>query len=735
MTYQPLNPVTEEIRLLFILPATSREAPLHCALKTVALQHVVPEWAMVVAQHPPAVLQWRHALPAWLDARRSPTETTSHVSSETSRQPQTPSEAQCRFAWGDFTTLSYVWGNAHDTEPILVDFAGHGGSAPATRPATRNLAEALRTFRQLGEFLLGTSTTGLWVDAVCINQDDPAEQASQVAMMRSIYARSWTTVTHLGPDKAGGSSGGRALALLRTLAEHHLRGTGGKLLDKLAVDPGLLGSDGPWLALQRLLERPYWSRVWIMQEVALAPAGMRMFAGHEFVTWLEVQHAIGAIHTVYWYVKNNCLAWDRRKEGAAVPEVDLGNWGAGAETLHHIWKDLVLMWHKMAARPGEEDEMWCHELLQAAAAARCFMPVDKVYGLLAVMPARVANLIRVDYKMSTADLSAQVGRLFLKDAGNLELCRLGSAWNATNTPSWAPDWTSDRDGRDLLQPVLGYRAGGGLPSIFSFHGQEGRHMTIRGVLVDAVDGMGPLSSVSLSQNEVATVNSTIQQPRSFRSAYGTPEETRHALARALVGNRKGLMRTERPGTSDSAPLSIFQLPRETDAAMAEFERRGWRELRLQGHRYRQWEAWQRANDALRLCPEKECKGPTLADFFSDTLNEPADDGNDKTMEAELWDAYNLFHNVVAGRRFVTTTEGRFGWVPENVKGEGGDQVRSGDRFFIAFGCSVPLLVRQPQDDVDVFQILGEGYLQGLMDGEIVDLLNTETYRATDVELC
>lgn len=73
-----------------------------------------------------------------------------------------------------------------------------------------------------------------------------------------------------------------------------------------------------------------------------------------------------------------------------------------------------------------------------------------------------------------------------------------------------------------------------------------------------------------------------------------------------------------------------------------------------------------------------------------------------------------------GRRFVTTTRGRFKWAPEKDEQDGEDgaasDIQCGDRFCIAIGCSVPLVAR-PQGPTYI--ILGEGYLRGYMDGELV----------------
>jgi hypothetical protein len=84
-----------------------------------------------------------------------------------------------------FQALSYCWGDATITEDIFVN--GH------VFHVTVNLAQALRSLRNYD------ASRVLWVDAVCINQQDPKEQGAQVAMMWDIYASASSVIIWLGP--------------------------------------------------------------------------------------------------------------------------------------------------------------------------------------------------------------------------------------------------------------------------------------------------------------------------------------------------------------------------------------------------------------------------------------------------------------------------------------------------------------------------------------------------------
>lgn len=73
-----------------------------------------------------------------------------------------------------YEALSYVWGAQEFVAEILLEGESH--------LVTRNLEMALRYLR------LPDSQRTLWVDAICINQNDPVERGQQVGLMREIYA-------------------------------------------------------------------------------------------------------------------------------------------------------------------------------------------------------------------------------------------------------------------------------------------------------------------------------------------------------------------------------------------------------------------------------------------------------------------------------------------------------------------------------------------------------------------
>ena len=98
----------------------------------------------------------------------------------------------------DYEALSYTWGSLTDLRCIFVD--GYEVKVSA------NLEIALRYLRSPDE------TRTLWIDALCINQEDTAERNAQVPRMYTIYSKARTVLAWLGEPGADGVEGMELMA-------------------------------------------------------------------------------------------------------------------------------------------------------------------------------------------------------------------------------------------------------------------------------------------------------------------------------------------------------------------------------------------------------------------------------------------------------------------------------------------------------------------------------------------
>jgi hypothetical protein len=81
---------------------------------------------------------------------------------------------------------------------------------------------------------------------------------------------------------------------------------------------------------------------------------------------------------------------------------------------------------------------------------------------------------------------------------------------------------------------------------------------------------------------------------------------------------------------------------------------------------------------------------------------------------------------------MTTENGYMGWAPDNIYGMDYAQSRPGDLIAIVYGRSTPIAIR-PHGTC--YQILGEAYVQGLMDGEALEFVENGTLKVQDITFC
>lgn len=126
----------------------------------------------------------------------------------------------------EYHALSYCWGRDGGMESIIVD--------GIQVEVTANLESALRELRGRSQ-----KCDLLWVDALCINQHDLYEKSYQISRMGQIYSSAALVIAWLGPAEHG--------------IESKAHFSGEKVTD-----------------ISVLSTNPFWSRVWIIQEISRA---------------------------------------------------------------------------------------------------------------------------------------------------------------------------------------------------------------------------------------------------------------------------------------------------------------------------------------------------------------------------------------------------------------------------------------------------------------------------------
>ena len=172
-----------------------------------------------------------------------------------------------------YSALSYSWGPWHeDIGGILL----HG----LIYPISIYLLDALQYLRS------ETEVRVFWVDALCMDQVDPEEKSQQVGQMREIFRSALRTYIFL--DHPGHDSD-LAMDFLSTIQNLDVDG-----LNNYQVD---ITDDmrKTLLGLYMLLRRPWWERVWILQEAAVASSDPLVGCGHKWIPFGAFQKLLTLI--------------------------------------------------------------------------------------------------------------------------------------------------------------------------------------------------------------------------------------------------------------------------------------------------------------------------------------------------------------------------------------------------------------------------------------------------------
>ena len=317
-----------------------------------------------------------------------------------------------------FDCLSYVWGASKPQTTISLE----GGYSLSIGP---NLHLALSDIRRKWRLLT------LWVDALCINQQDDQEKAYQVPMMSQLYREARLTRAWLNYEVDPKCPALRALPWLAeediypednapTVSKNRANTTK-RLLGMLE---GLESHDWDfWKPATDIFKNEYWSRLWIQQELIVSGdvqfhlrqcpiAGRHLFRLRDNLlrSFTYAEYACGADHPGRW-LNRGYLEYLSRN----VP--DLQRIRRGESTTPFVF--VVTRSHGF----------------------RASNPLDLVYGCLALAHPSERGALRVDYSLPPPQVYADVVRNHLRHWKNVDFVlfsSFGSFKPRPELPTWLP---------------------------------------------------------------------------------------------------------------------------------------------------------------------------------------------------------------------------------------------------------------------------------------------------------
>jgi hypothetical protein len=594
------------------------------------------------------------------------------------------SSIQCTLSVSNFNTasyqaLSYCWGNAKDTGPVKVNHANF--------QATKNLIAALRRLRH------ETNDVIIWVDAICINQKDVNERNAQVQHMGSIYSQAMVVMCWLGEAK---DESHLAFRMMKSwgdiLIRHELDGYAEMLTGrygKKSLDAVEEMSDPfnrrAWNAVMRFLERPWWFRVWMVQEFILGKDAI-LLCGQLRMSWRQLSAVLAAENPE---VRNRIGLPAQLNKRAAVMYMQRLLYHASRREDFLLRDALTVALNDTAQRLSTD-------------------PRDRVYGIMGLMSTFGQSLMQVDYSLSMQEIYIVVARQSMLVSPHTEQDPILDLFYEAGTsnrapglmgkiPTWVPDWqkhAGEGIGVSPL-PTSKYSATRGSCSVPRFS-KGGLTLHVWGTVLDRV--------VSQSQRVQPSENESIRQLLdevwilagllNTGEQYPTGTTRLEAFFRTTTCDMNAfLQRWDDDLITAHACLAMFCV----EIAEARSKQQG------------------EAGHASILEAVREEKGlPAVTGFgsvFSVTgigfppFPENYDFDQGLKMAARI--------RTTRGASWYTTNRRCF-QTAESYMGLGPLDMKEGDLICALFGSNIPFILREDDDE---YILIGEAYIHGFMDGE------------------
>ncbi|ETS82017.1 hypothetical protein PFICI_07019 [Pestalotiopsis fici W106-1] len=390
----------------------------------------------------------------------------------------------------DYIALSYVWGVSIALEKVSL--------AGQEIPVTENLLSCLRHLRHRDDALK------IWVDAICINQNDLEEKSNQVAMMGYIYSRCLAVYCWLGAPTDPMAAEVDPFQILRHFAEDkHYHQLPGFSVDEETFVRFEENHEftSNWRGFLAVAESPYWTRSWTVQELILPNASVVCY-GYWRISFETLILARRLRNAHLWHREDHCCDKSYQAFPASFKkpfDIFLGQveWIERFRQIH-LPEDHPLSSKGQPRTYPDIDYRPFSELQVTFSHRLCSEPRDKVFSLLAM--AETANLrnYRPDYTKDLNTTYQEAFQLMLEELENDFRCMIGPTFASQNPrlPSWVPDLshhTPIGDVEFILRRILLsslYKASD--KQIGTFGQGHASELHVAGFQADTVATIGPL---------------------------------------------------------------------------------------------------------------------------------------------------------------------------------------------------------------------------------------------------
>jgi hypothetical protein len=293
-----------------------------------------------------------------------------------------------------YEALSYVWGNPEETLTIFIDEYRFN--------VTKNLYAALWCLRD-------RSIQWIWVDSICINQQDGSEKSRQVQMMGSIFESAQRVVIWLGTRSKDSDLAMDTIAGLKDISDfEHI-------------------TEQAWRAIESLFRRPWFSRIWVLQEFKRGRNPVFLCAKKSF-SWDKIGEAI-------------CGLWTTPSHRLDLKHVKLYREVGKVISMASTRLEMPLD----ANIEPQEAAQHFQRKLRNYGSSQATLPHDKIYGLLGLSDAFAfanSNPPSIDYSREVTNVYMEWAIFLISIQSQLDLIYEATTLKTSDPqlPSWTPDW-------------------------------------------------------------------------------------------------------------------------------------------------------------------------------------------------------------------------------------------------------------------------------------------------------
>ncbi|KAI9708915.1 MAG: hypothetical protein M1820_003609 [Bogoriella megaspora] len=606
----------------------------------------------------------------------------------------------------DFEALSYVWGDSSDRRVIEVDGVDF--------TITSNLDTALRHLRYHD-----SKPRVLWVDAVCIDQSNHAERSFQVRQMRGIFSKAREVIIWLGPESRTTAQAFNTITrnikkfdkFLDEVPEppdHSLPGgvsTQPRDLKRVALGYSTPSGRFPFLfnsgevdAIIKLLNRPWFRRIWVIQEIAFA-ATATVYCGKVRFRWDDIAFATGLIRDSLFNrpTPTELIGLSIEKENGL--------------------RASLMFFALVQRRCGQPYGL--NRLLSTFSTFQMTDPRDRVYAVLGLSADFCSgksplSVLQPDYSLSLQQVFTYTARAIIEHERNLDclmsVTQIGrqsqKGTGFSELPTWVPDWMSCRVYQDFRNPRLLedspilVRDNRGdhkfncclnleqqRPPTFKFLA-DGRILGVLGIHADRIIAAAPLE-IEFWTNPNNDRQSPSKWTRDYMLAFLGVDSTLHCVQSLrktfwltyIIEWTEKMEALERKLTNSTAPISMTQvLSRLRNGNAYQFLDR-------------------KVPGVTEIPPSNHAEEEALVDYLDSSL---------KQMMTSAPSIHVSFSYLPQLLHMFRTSKGYFGLGPL--------QACEGDIIVVLLGGKMPFVLRKV---LDYYWLLGQCKVDGIMNGEII----------------